>query len=87
LAGFVYTGFRIADKHVPYLIADYIHVADNDLHVYPFSLGKIGIGYKYEFNHLLNLKAQIEYQEQIHNHSGHIAHDKLSFKLQLAYGF
>jgi hypothetical protein len=87
IAGFVYTGFRIADKHVPYLIADYIHVADNDLHIYPFSLGKIGIGYKYEFNHLLNLKAQVEYQEQIHNHSGHIAHDQLSFKLQLAYGF
>jgi hypothetical protein len=87
MAGFVYTGFRIAEKHVPYIIADFIHVADNDLHAYPFSMGKLGLGYKYEFNHLINLKAQIEYQEQIHAHSGHNDHNKLSFKIQLAYGF
>jgi hypothetical protein len=86
-SGFMYSGVRIADQHVPYVIADYLKIANNDLYSYPLGLLKVGVGYKYEFNHLLNVKAQIEYLMQEHNHSGHTMHDKLSVKVQLAYGF
>jgi hypothetical protein len=53
---------------------------------------KAGVGYRYEFSYLINLKAQIEYTRMQHNdaqlmqsHSGFS--DVLGFRVQLAYGF
>jgi hypothetical protein len=50
---------------------------------------KIAVGYRHEFSHLINVKAQVEHQWD-HSHPGSTAHrheNIWNFKLQLAYGF
>lgn len=86
-SSFLYTGYVIREKHTPYFLADYLKVDKKDLYTYPLELLKIGAGYKYEFNHLIHLKSQVEYQFELHDHKDHAAHNNLLFKLQLAYGF
>jgi hypothetical protein len=89
ISEFAYAGFRINDHNVPYVLLDYINIGDNDLHVYPTEMLKIAFGYRYEFNYLINLKAQVEQnwsrrgnEPLIHDHLGNFG-----LRLQLAYGF
>jgi hypothetical protein len=89
LANFTYIGYRFNDHNVPFILVDYIKIANNDLHIYPTELLKTAIGYRYEFNYLVNLKAQVEHTWTKHS-SEHLVHahlQTLSFRLQLAYGF
>lgn len=86
-ANFSYVGFRIKDTYVPYLIADIIHVADNDLYVHPFDMLKLCAGYRHEFSHLLNIKAQFEYMTAMHEHEEHTHIPRFGFRIQFAYGF
>jgi hypothetical protein len=86
-SSFLYAGFRIKERHVPYIILDYLKVDKDDLHVYEFETAKVGVGYKHEFNHLICLKTQLEYQMYHHNSDEHHVHNKLGVRLQLAYGF
>ena len=86
-SSFLYTGYVIGEKHTPYLLVDYLYVDKKDLYTYPLGLLKAGVGYKYEFSHLIHLKSQLEYQFELHNHKDHGTHNNLLFKLQLAYGF
>jgi len=86
-SSFLYTGYRIKEIHVPYLIIDYIDIASNDLYTYELNTVKFGLGYKYEFNHLLCLKTQLEYQHYTHHTDTHDIHNKFGFRVQLAYGF
>ena len=89
LANFTYIGYRFNDHNVPFILVDYIKIANNDLHIYPTELLKTAIGYRYEFNYLVNLKAQVEHTWTKHS-SDHLIHGDLGtlgFRLQLAYGF
>jgi len=88
-SNYLYTGLRIKEKHVPYMLFDVINVAENDLHTYHMRTYKLAAGYRDEFSHLINLKFQVERQWD-HSHPGSTAHrheNIWNFKLQLAYGF
>jgi hypothetical protein len=84
---YFYAGWRIKDKHVPYLFADYLDIADNDLYSYPLNVSKFGLGYKHEFSPFICLKTQLEYQYYTHTTDEHDVHNNLGIKVQLAYGF
>lgn len=84
---FLYAGYIIKEKHVPYLLIDFIKIAKNDLYTHELGIYKFGLGYKHEFNHLLNVKAQLEYQRFFHGHTEHQQHENIGFKIQFAYGF
>jgi hypothetical protein len=88
-SNFLYAGLRIGEKHVPYILIDYLNVDKNDLHAYPIITQKFALGYKHEFTPFINLKSQIEYSSSRLPHEAH-SHDMggaLSLRVQLAYGF
>jgi hypothetical protein len=84
---FLYAGWRIKEKYVPYIFADYLNVANNDLYTYQLNVSKFGIGYKHEFSPYICLKTQLEYQNYTHDTDNHQVHNNLGIKVQLAYGF
>ncbi len=91
-SNFTYVGRRIGEKHVVYGLGDVIEVGSNDLHVYALHKVKLGLGYRHEFSHLVNIKVQLEGQwdHQAHqhmDHSGHMNDPDLGIRIQLAYGF
>jgi hypothetical protein len=84
---FLYAGWRIKEKYVPYIFADYLNIAANDLYTYQLNVSKFGIGYKHEFSPYICLKTQLEYQHYEHETDIHQVHNNLGIKVQLAYGF
>ena len=88
---FTYIGYRIKDKHVPYMLFDYLETAKNDLHTYRHNQIRMSLGYRHEFNPYANLKFQVEYEPALdHHHQQHSpGHNNsvFGFRLQLAYGF
>jgi hypothetical protein len=84
---FLYAGWRFKDKYVPYVFADYLKIADNDLYTYALNVSKFGIGFKHEFSPYICLKTQLEYQYFTHDTDEHHVHNNLGIKVQLAYGF
>lgn len=86
-SSFLYSGLRIKDRHVPFLFVDYIKIAENDLYTHPLETLKFGVGYKFELNHLINVKTIFEYESQLHWHQENEVHQRLGIRLQLAYGF
>ncbi len=88
VSNFTYVGYRIKERHIPYLVADFIDTDNNDLHVYPLHQVKFALGYRHEFNHLVNIKLQVEDQWLHHlNHGDHEHFGTLGLRVQLAYGF
>lgn len=92
-ANFTYAGWRLRDHWVAYGLADYLRTADNDLHTYPFKRMKFALGLRHEFNHLLNVKVQLEHttEHHAHLHMGKVAYwhvDRVpGLRVQVAYGF
>ena len=90
-SNYLYGGYRIKEKHVPYLMTDLLTISNNDLHVSPFNAIRFCVGYRYEISHLINLKFQAErYSNLMHNHDmNHQNHlqTRYDFKVQLSYGF
>lgn len=87
-ANFIYAGYRIADKHVPYALFDYVNVADNDLHTYGKHFTKLALGYRHEFSHLINAKVQLEFTKGHHAYAMVQPHNiQNRLKIQIAYGF
>jgi hypothetical protein len=87
---FVYAGLNLTEKSTPYVLFDYIDVADNDIHVYPLEKLKIAVGYRYSFNYLLNLKVQLERNwefERFGRAHGSLTYGGPFLRVQLAYGF
>jgi hypothetical protein len=89
-SSFIYYGYKINEKNIPYILFDYLKTAANDLHVYPLEIRKIALGYRHEFNYLTNVKIQIENSmmhhglmkdEPMHDHAN------WGLRIQLAYGF
>ena len=85
-SNFTYYGYRIKEKHVPFAVVDLIKIAENDLYTYHFDLIKFSLGYRYEFNELINVKAQIGYAQNLFG-SSHNDINNVEFKVQFAYGF
>jgi hypothetical protein len=86
LAHFVYTGWRIKERYVPYAVMDFINISDRDLHNFPTRNMLFILGFRYEITPLLNLKVQAERisdEDYSHGHS----HSSYNFKIQFAYGF
>lgn len=86
-ANFFYAGLRFKDKHTPYVVADFMNIAENDLHTYRFNTSMIGIGYKYEFGPFFNIKSQLEFSRTLKNSASNDYHKFIGFEIQLAYGF
>lgn len=87
-SSFLYLGYKIKEKHVPMVMFDFITISKNDLHSAPMEMMKFGLGYRYEFSHLLNVKCMLEYYMQ-HQHPNAATTQKNYFaiEMQLAYGF
>ncbi len=89
-SSFNYLGVRVRDVNTIYAVADYMHIADNDLHAAPGKQLKTAIGYKYEFSETCNIKFQVERTIAADNHLSHhgdLHVERYDFKFQLAYGF
>lgn len=85
-SNFTYLGYPLADKNTIYLLHDVMNVEKNDLYTNQIFIQKIGVGYRYDFNYLINLKAQLEYERCLFLHNiGNTG--RYSLEIQLAYGF
>ncbi|MFN4885606.1 MAG: hypothetical protein ACK5HD_05240 [Bacteroidota bacterium] len=88
-AQYLYIGVPVKEVHTPFVYADIIQVANNDLHTYHMGRMKAGVGYRYQFNYHLQLKLQAEYDRMLHTHDNHtVLYDPyFTLRFQLAYGF
>lgn len=86
-SAYVYYGFRILPNGMPYLNADFLHIADNDLHVQPGTHTRLTLGYRHDFGLHTNLKIELRdwMGDAAHAHHGHSS--RLEFRMQLSYGF
>ena len=94
-SNFTYVGMRVGERFTPFVFADYIRVADNDLHVYPLDKRKLAVGLRFEISEMVNIKTQIEQQNEYLHYpvNGPTASQPvtlaqtLGLRVQLAYGF
>jgi CRISPR/Cas system CMR-associated protein Cmr5 small subunit len=86
-SNFLYAGVRIKEKHVPYLLVDYMNIDKKDLHTYEYMINKFALGYKHEFSHLINVKVQAEYLNFMKQSPQHTMSNRYGLRVQLAYGF
>jgi hypothetical protein len=89
-ASFNYLGVKVKEVSTIYALADFMHIADNDLHSPRGKQMKTAIGYKYEFSETCNVKFQVErtISSDTHlNNQGDMQVERYDFKFQLAYGF
>ncbi len=86
LSNYTYYGYRIKENHIPYVIVDWISIAENDLYTYHYDLMRYWLGYRHEFSESIVVKAQLGYSHNFLNHS-HAPINMLDFKVQFAYGF
>jgi len=84
LSNYMYCGYRVKEKNVPFVAFDILSSAENDLHTHHYNRMKFVFGYKYEFTNSLNLKAQLEYNRNIHE--SHSLDPVIAFKIQMSYG-
>lgn len=88
LSNFLYVGYRINEKAVPYVHFDYMNISARDLYTYPYKVSQIAAGFRYEFNPYVNLKVEGDYQTfNRYTLPGDSKHGHLKFKIQMAYGF
>ena len=87
-SSYTYLGYRLDDNRIPFLLFDITSTDDNELHVTHVHRTQFGLGFRYEFNYLLNLKIQLMRSSDFHDHNGPEIKelDKLFLKIQLAYG-
>jgi len=88
-ANYLYVGYRIKDKHIPYILVDYFETAANDLHTYRHNQLRTALGYRREFGAFVSLKFQVEYEPHMGHHHGstHPHQGMFGFRVQLSYGF
>lgn len=85
-SNFTYLGYPFKDKNTIYLLHDIMNVEKNDLYTNQIFIEKIGLGYKYEFSYLLNIKTQLEYERKLLPHNLGNS-NRVSLEIMLAYGF
>ncbi|MBT6745395.1 MAG: hypothetical protein HOB26_02430 [Flavobacteriales bacterium] len=85
-SNYLYFGYRIKEKNVPFIAYDILSTADNDLHTFPYNRMKFVLGYKHEYSTKINVKGQIEYYRNIHDNHDHHSIDSIwEFIIQLSY--
>lgn len=86
---FLYIGYRLNEKSVPFFHFDMMNIAANDLYTYPYRVSKIALGYRHEFTPFINLKLEADYQkfDRYKETISGADHSHLTFKIQLAYSF
>jgi hypothetical protein len=86
ITNYTYVGYKIKDKFVPFVMADYLHIAPNELHVKPTSGLKYSLGMRWDIDPKVNLKIQLEnYGPAFDVHDVPGLERKYELKLQLAY--
>lgn len=85
-SNFIYLGYRVVDKCVTYISADYLDISVKDLHSLPRTDANFIIGARYEFSYLLNVKLQAGINRKMIG-NGLQGNDAFNFRLQFAYGF
>ena len=87
-SSYTYLGFRLDDNRIPFVVFDITSTDDNELHVAHVHRTQLGLGFRYEFSYLLNLKIQLMRSADFHTHGNPDLPelDKFFLKLQLAYG-
>tara|TARA_B110000285_G_scaffold84761_1_gene97233 strand:- start:483 stop:1511 length:1029 start_codon:yes stop_codon:yes gene_type:complete len=84
-SNYLYIGYNIKELHTPYLLCDILKSSDNDLRNGAINKVKFGIGYKYQFTPLLNVKCQLERYTANPNWSNPaINHYEFTFQLSYA---
>ena len=84
-SNYLYIGYNIKELHTPYLLCDILKSSDNDLRNGAINKVKLGIGYKYQFTPLLNVKCQLERYTANPNWSNPaINHYEFTFQLSYA---
>ena len=84
-SNYLYIGYNIKELHTPYLLCDILKSSDNDLRNGAINKAKFGIGYKYQFTPLLNVKCQLERYTANPNWSNPaINHYEFTFQLSYA---
>ena len=83
---YFYGGYRINEKYVPYFLFDFLIASENELHINKINALKYGLGFKWDFNPMINLKLQIERYGAINgfDYLPKLA-SKYEFKIQLSY--
>ena len=82
-SNYLYCGYRIKEKNVPFVAYDILSTAANDLHTFPYDRMKFVLGYKHEYSTKINIKGQIEYYRNIHDYQS--MDSKWEFIIQLSY--
>ena len=88
-SGFAYLGWRInGNNKTPYILFDYLNISDKELHSIPTLIQKMGVGYKYDISHKVNVKFQLERILKGEDHFFHDAPGKhqYNFQIQFSYG-
>ena len=83
-SNYLYVGYNIKEVHTPYLLCDILKSANNDLRNGAINKVKFGMGYKYQFTPLLNMKFQLERYTANPNWSNP-AINHYEFTIQLSY--
>ncbi len=95
---YLYMGYNYKEKHTPYVMADFLHIGERDLHSNRVSKMVFSIGYKYEFDAFANIKIQLEqglaspwedhHNGDDHSYSHHHLHtpSRTALKIQFSYG-
>lgn len=93
-AGFGYLGYRPniswfdkSNKAIYYIMSDFVHIANNDLHTLSQELLQMGVGIRYDFSYLVNMKVQLERAISNHRDHSHVHPEKWGIRIQVAYGF
>jgi hypothetical protein len=88
-SNFLYAGYRINEKSVPFIQVDFMHISRADLYTYPYNVSQIAIGYRHEFTPYVNLKVEADFQkfDRYTQPSEESRHHHVKLKVQLAYGF
>jgi hypothetical protein len=91
ISSYTYIGYTIKEKITPFLSYDFIDISNKDAHVGHFSRSKLLAGFRYDINHLMNVKFHFAVISPNHtlisNHSHNNGPNSYDFKIQLAYGF
>lgn len=83
---YLYVGYNFKENHTPYIMSDFLHIGENDLHSEHTSQIKFSLGYKYELDPLANIKFQVEqYLSSPWDHHGAYS-PKTEIKIQFSYG-
>lgn len=86
VSSFLYCGIPLNEMCIPFFTVDFINIGNKDLHSLPYNAFRTSIGYRHEFNELVNLKIMLEHVTSFELMSDYGESDVLAFKIQVAYG-